>query len=89
MRPTVVCALLVAVLAGTAQAFGNNCPRSDNHVMRGTPVWPTPMKENLKVGFFGDGGIKDSSEAVVRDLVARGADFIIHAGDFDYECTAF
>ena len=82
-----VVAAVVALLALQADAFGTNCPRQEKHVMKGTPSWPTAMRENLKVGFFGDGGIKDSSKAVLNNLIGRGADFIIHAGDFDYECT--
>ena len=80
-------AVALLALAWQADAFGSSCPREEAHMMKGTPVWPYPMKENLKVGFFGDGGVKDSSKAVLRNLLDRGADFIVHAGDFDYECT--
>lgn len=87
-RVVVAIAALLAVLAVQIDAFGSNCPRQEQHVMRGTPVWPTPMKRNLKVAFFGDGGIKpDSSAVLLQQLLDRKVDFMVHAGDFDYECT--
>lgn len=90
MAPTkaVVLAAVVLVLACGVDGFGVACPPRKRGILTGVPAWPTPMKENLKVAFFGDGGVKpDSSALLLRDMIRRGADFIIHMGDFDYQCT--
>ncbi len=39
----------------------------------------------LKVAFFGDQGLSIFSRRVLDLIVAEGADFVLHLGDFDYD----
>lgn len=43
------------------------------------------VAEPLKVAFFGDQGIKGSSESVLQLVKTEKAELIVHLGDFDYK----
>jgi hypothetical protein len=44
----------------------------------------TSAEPGLKLAFFGDQGDGADSYAIVDFIVAEGADFVLHLGDFDY-----
>jgi len=52
------------------------------------PNGTLPTEEALRVAFVGDQGLGPDAVAVLQLIKDRGADFVIHAGDFDYEDDA-
>lgn len=48
------------------------------------PLAKTQLNPNTKVALFGDQGLSDQSKQVLQMIKEWGADFVIHAGDFDY-----
>ncbi|MCX4241376.1 metallophosphoesterase [Paraliomyxa miuraensis] len=49
------------------------------------PLIGTPTQEGLRVAFIGDQGNGEDSVAVRELIESEGADFVLIAGDFDYE----
>lgn len=45
----------------------------------------TGLPTTTKVAFFGDQGLTFEAKEVLKMIKEWGADFVIHAGDFDYE----
>lgn len=43
-----------------------------------------PRQGSVTVAFFGDQGLSDDARAVLRMVVAEGADLVLHQGDLDY-----
>lgn len=43
-----------------------------------------PRQGPVTVAFFGDQGLSDDARAVLRMVVAEGADLVLHQGDLDY-----
>lgn len=43
-----------------------------------------PRQDPVTVAFFGDQGLSDDARAVLRMVVAEGADLVLHQGDLDY-----
>ncbi|KCV68579.1 hypothetical protein H696_04873 [Fonticula alba] len=85
MRHFLIVALIAALL-GPALALGPACQRSaDAPVFTGEPSWPSPMKANLTIALLGDVAMRNESVLVFDLIKRRGADFAIHAGDFDYD----
>jgi predicted phosphodiesterase len=51
----------------------------------GDPLLGTPTEKNLRVAFIGDQGLGDDAAAILDLIKDEGAEFLVIAGDFDYD----
>jgi len=74
---------VLSLLLPAVFSFGSGCNRLRSGRALTFPP-PTTLPQNLKVAFIGDAGNNSNQKKVLELVKNWGAEFIIHAGDFEY-----